>query len=78
MPLTAAEFDLVAVLAENAGRALDRDELTQRVLGRPWRPDDRALDNLVLHVRQKLGPGCERTIATVRSRGYVFTAFPKA
>ncbi|MBP0464220.1 response regulator transcription factor [Roseomonas sp. PWR1] len=78
VPLTAAEFDLVAVLAEHAGRALDRDELTQRVLGRPWRPDDRALDNLVLHVRQKLGPGCERTIATVRNRGYVFTAFPKA
>jgi two-component system OmpR family response regulator len=77
VPLTAAEFDLVAVLAEHAGRTLDRDELTQRVLGRPWRPDDRALDNLVLHVRQKLGPGCERTIATVRNRGYVFTAFPK-
>lgn len=78
VPLTAAEFDLVAVLAEHAGRTLDRDELTQRVLGRPWRPDDRALDNLVLHVRQKLGPGCERTIATVRNRGYVFTAFPKS
>lgn len=78
VPLTAAEFDLIAVLAEHAGRALDRDELTQRVLGRPWRPDDRALDNLVLHVRQKLGPGCERTIATVRSRGYIFTSFPRS
>lgn len=77
VPLTAAEFDLIAVLSEHAGRALDRDELTQKVLGRAWRPDDRALDNLVLHVRQKLGPGCERTIATVRNRGYVFTAFPK-
>lgn len=77
VPLTSAEFDLLAALAEVPGQAVDRDTLTRRVLRRPWRPDDRALDNLVLHLRQKLGPGGERTIATVRNQGYVFTAFPK-
>lgn len=77
VPLTAAEFDLLAALAEEPGRPLDRDELTQRVLGRAWRPDDRAIDNLVLHLRQKLGPAGGRIIATIRSRGYAFTAFPE-
>lgn len=75
--LTAAEFDLLAALAAQPGEPLPRETLTQRILGRPWRPDDRALDNLVLHLRKKLSPGGERAIATIRNRGYVFTAFPR-
>lgn len=74
--LTAAEFNLLVALVEAQGQPLDREELTRRVLGRPWRAEDRALDNLVLHLRQKLGPGGERTIATIRNRGYAFTIFP--
>ncbi len=75
--LTAAEFDLLAALVSQAGEPLPRETLTQRILGRPWRPDDRALDNLVLHLRKKLAPGGDRAIATIRNRGYVFTAFPR-
>lgn len=77
VPLTAAEFDLLAMLAELPGRPLDRDTLSQRVLRRPWRPEDRALDNLVLQLRRKVGPGGERMIAAVRSQGYAFTGFPR-
>ncbi|WP_439549758.1 response regulator transcription factor [Falsiroseomonas sp.] len=77
VPLTGAEFDLLAVLAEAPGHPVDRETLTKRVLRRPWRPDDRALDNLVMHLRRKLGPGGERAITAIRSQGYVFTGFPR-
>ena len=36
-----------------------------------------ALDNLVLHLRQKLGAGGARSIVTIRNRGYAFTTFPE-
>ena len=74
--LTAAEFELLALLIETPNRAIDRDTLTRRIFGRPWRIEERAVDNLVLHLRQKLGPGGERSIATIRNQGYAFTAFP--
>ncbi len=74
--LTSAEFDLLAQLIETPHQPIDRDTLTRRVLGRPWRSEERAIDNLVLHLRQKLGPGGERSIATIRNQGYAFTAFP--
>lgn len=77
VPLTGAEFDLLAVLAEAPGHPVDRETLTKRVLRRPWRPDDRALDNLVMHLRRKLGPGGDRAITAIRSQGYVFTGFPR-
>lgn len=75
--LTAAEFDLLAAVALQPGEPVTREALSRQVLGRPWRPDDRALDNLVLHLRKKLAPGGDRAIATIRNRGYVFTAFPR-
>ena len=78
VPLTAAEFELLAQLIETPNQAIDRDTLTRRVLGRPWRSEERAIDNLVLHLRQKLGPGGERSIVTIRNQGYAFTAFPEA
>jgi DNA-binding response OmpR family regulator len=77
VPLTGAEFDLLAALAEAPGHPVDRETLTKRVLRRPWRPDDRALDNLVMHLRRKLGPGGDRAITAIRSQGYVFTGFPR-
>jgi DNA-binding response OmpR family regulator len=77
VPLTAAEFDLLAMLVETPGRPVDRDTLSQRVLRRPWRADDRALDNLVLQLRKKVGEGAERMVTAIRSQGYAFTGFPK-
>ena len=76
VPLTGAEFELLAQLIETPGRPVSRDALTRRVLSRPWRSEERAIDNLVLHLRQKLGPGGDRSIATIRNQGYAFTAFP--
>lgn len=75
--LTGAEFDQLSLLMAARGEAIDRDTLTQRVLHRSWRFGDRALDNLVLHLRKKLGPGGERAIGTLRNQGYCFTGFPE-
>ena len=76
--LTTAEFDTLAALATKPGDICSREQLTRQVFRRMWRPGDRAVDNAVLHLRQKLaddlGDGC---IVTVRQMGYVFTGFPK-
>ena len=77
VPLTAAEFDLLAQLLETPNQPVDRETLTRRVFMRPWRSEERAIDNLVLHLRQKLGQGGERSIVTIRNQGYAFTAFPE-
>ena len=76
--LTSAEFELLAQLIETPNQPIERDSLTRRVLGRPWRSEERAIDNLILHLRQKLGPGGDRSIVTIRNQGYAFTAFPSA
>ncbi len=78
--LTTAEFDLLAALSGSQGEVCTREELTRSVFRRDWRPGDRAVDNAVLHLRQKLasegfGEGC---IVTVRQLGYVFAGFPDA
>jgi DNA-binding response OmpR family regulator len=75
--LTTAEFDLLAALASQPGEVMTREGLTQSVFRRPWRAGDRAVDNAVLHLRQKLAPELgERCIVTIRQVGYVFIGFP--
>jgi DNA-binding response OmpR family regulator len=77
LELTTAEFDLLAALATNPGEVQTREALTQAVFRRTWRPADRAVDNAVLHLRQKLAPELgERCIVTIRQVGYVFIGFP--
>jgi DNA-binding response OmpR family regulator len=77
--LTTAEFDLLAALAATPGEVQTRDALTRTVFRRPWRAGDRAVDNAVLHLRQKLEPELgERCIVTIRQVGYVFIGFPSA
>jgi DNA-binding response OmpR family regulator len=75
--LTSAEFDLLRVLQGHQGVPVQRDALSLAVLRRPYHPDDRALDNLVLRVRRKLddtGPSA-RVIKSVRGIGYIFLGF---
>jgi len=74
-PLTTAEFDLVRVLVERRGRAVSRDAIAQSVFGRPFRPEDRTVDNLVLRLRRKLDAADPRAIRTVRGAGYMFAGF---
>lgn len=77
--LTTAEFDTLSALAQTPGETRTRDELTRLVFRRDWRPGDRAVDNAILHLRQKLQDDLgEACIVTVRQMGYVFAGFPPA
>ncbi len=72
--LTAAEFDMLAVMLAKAGRVVSREELAEAALGRPLAPLDRSVDMHVSSLRRKLGSevdGIER-IKTVRGTGYVY------
>ena len=76
--LTTAEFELLRALHAAQGKPLSREELSASVLGRPYRPEDRSIDNLVAKLRRKIEPDPMNpgVIKSVRPLGYVFTAFP--
>ena len=75
--LTTAEFNLLDVLARNAGTPLSRAYLSRAVFGRVFGAADRSIDNLVARLRRKLGDPARapRMIKTARPVGYVFTGF---
>lgn len=66
--LTAKEFDLLAVLAEEPGRAVPRQELFARVWDPVWIGTGKTLDVHVASLRKKLGDA--ELIETVRGVGY--------
>jgi len=66
--LTAKEFDLLAVLAEEPGRAVPRQELFSRVWDPVWIGTGKTLDVHVASLRKKLGDS--ELIETVRGVGY--------
>jgi DNA-binding response OmpR family regulator len=69
--LTPREFELLALLARNPGRAFARDYLMEKVWGYEAAGSDRTVDTHVLRLRKKLGPVGER-IETVWGIGYRF------
>ena len=75
--LSEREAELLRYLAQNAGRAISRDEILSRV----WRIDPRGgetrtIDMHVARLREKLrdDPHQPRVILTVRGKGYAFGA----
>ncbi len=72
--LSAREFDLLAVLMKNAGRAMSREELIKLVWGDDWVGDPRTLDVHVRWLRLKVeeDPASPQYIQTVRGYGYRF------
>jgi DNA-binding response OmpR family regulator len=73
-PLTEAEAALLSHLAENAGRAVAREELQARLWGMfGSRVESRAVDMHIARLRGKLGDdGARPTIVlTVRGKGYM-------
>ena len=70
--LTPKEFDLLALLVRNPGRAFARDYLLEKVWGYDYGGlDTRTVDTHVLRLRKKLGPVGDR-IETVWGVGYRF------
>ncbi|HEX9029080.1 MAG TPA: response regulator transcription factor [Anaerolineales bacterium] len=74
LQLSTREFDLLAILMKNAGRALSRDELLTQVWGEEWIGDPRTLDVHVRWLRLKVeeDPAIPQYIQTVRGFGYRF------
>ncbi|HEX7974297.1 MAG TPA: response regulator transcription factor [Anaerolineales bacterium] len=74
LQLSAREFDLLAILMKNAGRALSREELLTQVWGEEWIGDPRTLDVHVRWLRLKVeeDPAIPQYIQTVRGYGYRF------
>ncbi len=72
--LSAREFDLLAILMKNAGRAMSRDDLIKQVWGSDWVGDPRTLDVHVRWLRLKIeeDPASPEYIQTVRGFGYRF------
>jgi two-component system phosphate regulon response regulator OmpR len=74
--ITAMEFALLKVFAENAGRVLNRDQLLEQAHDRSWDPFDRSIDIRISRLRRKIeaDPTKPQIIRTVRGAGYVFSS----
>jgi DNA-binding response OmpR family regulator len=73
VPLTAAEFRLLDVMASAPGRAFTRAELAARAFGHDHEALERTIDVHVMNLRRKLEPDRGRRtslIATVFGTGY--------
>jgi two-component system, OmpR family, response regulator len=77
VPLTSAEFDLLACFVERPRRVLTRDQLLDWTRGRSADPFDRTIDVTVSRLRKKLevaDPAAGEVVTTVRNGGYLFSA----
>ena len=68
------EFDLLALLVANRGRAFTRDQILERLWGQDYIGDTRTVDVHIRWIRQKLEtePGSPNRIVTIRGVGYRF------
>jgi DNA-binding response OmpR family regulator len=72
LQLTSTEFNLLEVLARNAGRPVSKGELSEQALGRPLMRFDRSVDVHLSSIRHKLGNLADgrSSIQTVHRQGY--------
>jgi DNA-binding response OmpR family regulator len=72
LALTSTEFNLLEVLAKNAGRPVSKNELSEQGLGRPMARFDRNIDVHLSSLRHKLGllDDGRSCLQTVYRQGY--------
>lgn len=70
--LTSTEYNLLEILAKNAGQVVTKQDLSQIALGRPLARFDRSIDVHMSSIRHKLGtlPDGRQCIQTVFRLGY--------
>ncbi len=73
--LTSHEFELLWLLAENAGEPQSRDYIHQKMIGREYDGLDRSVDVRVSRLRKKLHDNVEQPfrIITVWGKGYMLS-----
>jgi DNA-binding response OmpR family regulator len=75
LQLTRREFELLEVLARNAGVVLSRQRLLELVWGYDWAADANVVDVFVSYLRRKLeADGEPRILQTVRGIGFTLRA----
>ena len=76
LSLKPREFDLLAMLASNRGRALTRDQMLEQVWGHDYYGDTRTVDVHIRWLREKIQhyPQAPQRIITIRGVGYRFEA----
>ena len=67
--LSAREYELLKLLADQRGEVLRRDDILNRIWGLTFYGNTRTLDQHIALLRRKLGP-CADCIETVRNVGY--------
>ncbi|MDP2564835.1 response regulator [Pseudoalteromonas marina] len=74
--LTSHEFELLWLLASNAGQVLSREHVHQHMIGRQYDGLDRTVDVRVSRIRKKLGDNSDKPfrIKTVWGQGYLFVS----
>ena len=73
--LTSHQFEILLVLAKNAGKVLSRDQLMNAVRATDLEPFDRSIDVHISRIRSAIeaDPKNPARVLTVRGAGYVFT-----
>jgi len=76
--LSPAEFDLLWLLASNAGKVMLRDEILRSLRGLHYNGADRSVDARLYRLRRRFGDEKEAAwkIKTVRPHGYMFCQEP--
>jgi two-component system response regulator CpxR len=74
--LTATEFQILYLLAQNAGELVTRESISEQCMGRRLMAFDRSIDMHISHLRRKLGPDQQKQerIKTIRGVGYQYVA----
>ena len=70
--LTSAEFTALEALATAGGAPVSRDDLSKVALHRPWRAEDRSVDQIIFNLRRKLPADHDGSalIQSIRGTGY--------
>lgn len=76
--LTSYQFDILLLLARNAGRVLSRETIVERLRREEFDVFDRSIDVHVSRIRTAIeeDPKRPRRLLTVRGAGYQFTRLP--
>ncbi|MFC3094761.1 response regulator [Alteromonas sediminis] len=74
--LTSHEFDLLVLLAENAGAVVERDRIYNELIGREYDGLDRSADVRISRLRKKLKDNAQQPyrIKTIWGKGFFFVA----
>ncbi|WP_420588551.1 response regulator transcription factor [Bacterioplanoides sp.] len=75
LDLTATEFNILCVLAREAGKVVEKNRLAEQSMQRSLTLYDRSLDMHLSNLRKKLGPNRngDQRIKTVRGIGYIYS-----